>query len=76
MDYYYDPAVAAEVAAWVNYVCPVVGAQEELAKSDPDLAESPFIFPTADVLPQRQGLPRAHAEEDQVQRHLAESEGN
>ena len=31
MDYYYDPEVAAEVAAWVNYVCPVSGAQEILA---------------------------------------------
>lgn len=32
---YYDPEVAAEVAAWVNYVCPVVGAREVLAKTDP-----------------------------------------
>jgi spermidine/putrescine transport system substrate-binding protein len=29
INYYYDPAVAAELAAWVNYVTPVVGAQEE-----------------------------------------------
>ena len=27
MDYYYDPEVAAEVAAWVNYITPVEGAQ-------------------------------------------------
>ncbi|MBD3924899.1 extracellular solute-binding protein [Nocardioides cavernae] len=50
MDYYYDPAVAAQVAAWVNYVCPVDGAQAEMEKVDPDLAESPFIFPTADYI--------------------------
>ncbi len=50
MDYYYDPAVAAQVAAWVNYVCPVDGAQAEMEKIDPDLAESPFIFPTADYI--------------------------
>ncbi|MCY7401921.1 MAG: spermidine/putrescine ABC transporter substrate-binding protein [Nocardioides sp.] len=50
MDYYYDPAVAAQVAAWVNYVCPVEGAQAEMEKIDPDLAESPFIFPTADYI--------------------------
>ena len=49
MDYYYDPAVAAQVAAWVNYVCPVEGAQAEMEKIDPDLAESPFIFPTAEL---------------------------
>jgi len=50
MDYYYDPAVAAEVAAWVNYVCPVDGAQAEMEKIDPDLAESPWIFPTAEFI--------------------------
>jgi spermidine/putrescine transport system substrate-binding protein len=50
IDYYYDPAVAAEVAAYVNYVCPVDGAQAEMEKIDPDLAESPWIFPTADFI--------------------------
>ena len=50
MNYYYDPAVAAEVAAWVNYVCPVNGAQAEMEKIDPELAESPFIFPSADYI--------------------------
>ena len=46
MDYYYDPAVSAELAAWVQYICPVKGAQEEMAKIDPSLVENPFIFPT------------------------------
>jgi spermidine/putrescine transport system substrate-binding protein len=45
MNHYYDPAVAAEVAAYVNYICPVEEAQPELEKIDPDLAASPFIFP-------------------------------
>jgi len=48
MDYYYDPKVAAELAAWVNYICPVDGAQEQMEKIDPDLAENPLIFPTQD----------------------------
>lgn len=52
MDYYYEPAVAAQLAAYVNYVCPVVGAQEELAKTDPQLAESWTIFPSSDFLRQ------------------------
>jgi spermidine/putrescine transport system substrate-binding protein len=47
MNYYYDPVVAAKVAAYVNYVCPVAGAQEELLKIDPALGKSEFIFPTA-----------------------------
>lgn len=46
MNYYYDPKVAAELAAYVNYICPVVGAQEEVAKTDPDLAKNELIFPT------------------------------
>ncbi|WP_210439915.1 ABC transporter substrate-binding protein [Nocardioides xinjiangensis] len=50
IDYYYDPAVAAEVAAYVNYVCPVQGAQAEMEKIDPELAQSPWIFPTAEFI--------------------------
>ena len=45
IDYYYDPAVAAEVAAYVNYICPVAGAQEAMVEIDPELAENPLIFP-------------------------------
>jgi spermidine/putrescine transport system substrate-binding protein len=47
INFYYDPAIAAEVAAYVNYVCPVEGAQAEMEKIDPELAASPFIFPDA-----------------------------
>jgi spermidine/putrescine transport system substrate-binding protein len=47
INFYYDPAIAAEVAAYVNYVCPVKGAQAEMEKIDPALASSPFIFPDA-----------------------------
>ena len=50
IDHYYDPAVAAEVAAFVNYICPVKGAQVEMEKIDPELAASPFIFPDDETL--------------------------
>jgi spermidine/putrescine transport system substrate-binding protein len=50
IDFVYDPAIAAQIAAWVNYVTPVKGAKEVLAADDPELAESPLIFPPADVL--------------------------
>jgi spermidine/putrescine transport system substrate-binding protein len=46
INYYYDPVVSATVAAWVNYVCPVKGAQEAMEKIDPTLAKSEYIFPT------------------------------
>jgi len=50
IDWYYDPAIAAQVAAYVNYITPVVGAQEEVAKIDPPLADDPLIFPDAATL--------------------------
>jgi len=50
MNYYYDPVVAAKLAAWVNYICPVEGAQEAMKKIDPSLVDNPLIFPTADDL--------------------------
>ena len=35
IDYYYDPEIAARLAAWVNYICPVEGAREAMEKIDP-----------------------------------------
>ena len=52
IDYYYQPEVAAEVAAWVNYVTPVEGAYEAAIAIDPELAENQLIFPNADTLAQ------------------------
>jgi spermidine/putrescine transport system substrate-binding protein len=50
MNYVYDPAVAAKIAAYVNYICPVAGAKEVLAKTDPELANNPLIFPPKSLL--------------------------
>ena len=50
MNYYYDPAVAAKVAAYVNYICPVDGAQAEAEKIDPKLAKNQLIFPSPETL--------------------------
>jgi spermidine/putrescine transport system substrate-binding protein len=50
MNYYYDPSVAAELAAWVNYICPVQGAQAEMENIDPELAANPLIFPDEQTL--------------------------
>lgn len=64
IDYYYDPAVAAEVAAYVNYICPVDGAREEMEKLDPELAEDPLIFPTDEYLENVQIIRSLTPEED------------
>jgi spermidine/putrescine transport system substrate-binding protein len=50
MNYYYEPEEEAQVAAWVNYLCPVEGAQAAMEKIDPALATSVWIFPSTEVL--------------------------
>ncbi len=50
MNYYYEPEVAAEVAAWVNYITPVVGAQEVAQEKFPDIADNRLIFPSEETL--------------------------
>jgi len=52
MNSVYDPKVAAQIAAYIAYVPPVKGTQEELAKTDPELAKSPLAFPSDEVLAQ------------------------
>lgn len=52
IDYYYEPEVAAEVAAWVNYITPVVGAREAMEKLDPSQVDNQLIFPNEDTLAQ------------------------
>ena len=50
MNFYYQPEIAAQVEDYVNYICPVVGADKVLLKSDPKIAKNPLIFPTKDML--------------------------
>jgi spermidine/putrescine transport system substrate-binding protein len=50
IDFVYTPEIAAQIEDWVNYICPVKGAQEALVKDDPDIANNPLIFPPDDVL--------------------------
>jgi spermidine/putrescine transport system substrate-binding protein len=64
IDWYYRPEVAAQVAAWVNYICPVSGAQEAMARLDPDLALSPLIFPDASILDRSFQFPALRADDD------------
>jgi spermidine/putrescine transport system substrate-binding protein len=50
MNWFYRPQIAAEVEDYVNYICPVVGADKVLEKSDPSIAKNPLIFPTKAML--------------------------
>ncbi|MFF7902416.1 PotD/PotF family extracellular solute-binding protein [Streptomyces sp. NPDC088817] len=69
IDYYYDPEVAAELATWVNYVCPVPAAQGVLAdskdKDTAELAENPLIFPDA-TMRERLAIARDMSSEERV----------
>jgi spermidine/putrescine transport system substrate-binding protein len=50
INYYYDPAVMAEVEDILNYIPPVVGSKEALLKKDPTIANNQLIFPSAATL--------------------------
>ncbi len=57
IDYYYEPQVAAQLAAYINYVCPVDGVAEELAKIDKTVADNPLILPDKAMAAQVPRLP-------------------
>ena len=62
MDFVYDPVQAAQITAWVQFVSPVKGVQEEVAKIDPELAENPLLFPDEEMLANMQTF--ANLDED------------
>jgi len=66
MDYYYRPEVAAELAAWVNYISPVPAAKQPMADLDPELADSPLIFPSENDL-SNVGISRDITEDEEKQ---------
>ena len=65
MNFVYQPEIAAQIAEYVNYICPVPAAQEiirghaqeaadggdqETADYLTAVADSPMVFPTEDML--------------------------
>lgn len=50
INFYYDPAVAAKLIYYNQYICPVAGAQKAMEKLDPSKVDNPLIFPTAETL--------------------------
>lgn len=56
IDYYFRPEVAAQVASYINAVCPVAGAKEAMEKLDPELASNQLIFPDAKTLERIHGF--------------------
>ncbi len=70
MDFVYRPEIAAQIAAWVNFITPVEGAREVMEELDPELAENPLIFPDADMLAQTFEFKTLTEEEDQAYQEL------
>jgi len=66
MNYYYDPQVAAQVAAYVTYICPVQGAKEAIAAIQPDLVNNPLIFPPDEWVARLHQFRATTAEEEQA----------
>jgi spermidine/putrescine transport system substrate-binding protein len=50
MDFVYDPKIAAQIEAYVNYICPVDGAKDAMLKIDPEIANNNLIFPDDETL--------------------------
>ena len=71
MNFVYQPAIAAQIAAYINYVSPVKGAKEEMEKLDPDLAANPLVFPDDDTLSKVVDLRLEGALERRLQREVA-----
>jgi spermidine/putrescine transport system substrate-binding protein len=65
MNYVYEPEVQANIAEYVNYVTPVEGVKEVLAKREPKLAENQLIFPSASFTKKCSGTPALEGEEEQ-----------
>jgi spermidine/putrescine transport system substrate-binding protein len=69
MDYVYDPANAARIAAYVQYISPVQGVQDELTKmggEEAALAENQLMFPDASTLANLQSWGNLDEDEEQL----------
>jgi spermidine/putrescine transport system substrate-binding protein len=53
MDFVYDPEIAAQMCAWINYITPVTEAKEIMLNADDaytrSVAKSPLVFPTPEM---------------------------
>ncbi|MFB6699975.1 ABC transporter substrate-binding protein [Streptomyces rubiginosohelvolus] len=64
IDYYYEPPVAAQLAAYINYVCPVDGVREELAKIDESMASNTLILPDKEMAAKSRSFRSLSTEEE------------
>jgi spermidine/putrescine transport system substrate-binding protein len=65
MNYVYEPKVQANIAEYVNYVTPVEGVKQVLAKRNPELAKNQLIFPSTSFTKKCSATPVIEGEEEQ-----------
>jgi len=65
MNYIYDPAVYAQIAAAVQYIPPVAGTKEFVAKIDPKMVDNPLIYPPPEMLARLIGFVALSADNEQ-----------
>ena len=76
MNYVYEPEVAAKIAEFVNYIPPVTGVKEIVAKTAPKLASSPLIFPSDAIRKQLHPYPNlSPADERAMEERMAQVTG-
>jgi spermidine/putrescine transport system substrate-binding protein len=66
MNFYYQPEIAAQLAGYVQFICPVPAAQEVIAKTDKTTANSPLVFPTPDMESRLHSYKTLTPEEEEV----------
>ncbi|MFE7354909.1 spermidine/putrescine ABC transporter substrate-binding protein [Streptomyces sp. NPDC057543] len=64
IDHYYEPRVAAQLAAYINFVCPVDGVRDELAKIDQAMADNVLILPDKEMAARSHAFRSLTAEEE------------
>ena len=68
MDYVYKPEIQAIIEDYNNYICPVPASQAIIKNQlkDPDVANSPLVFPTPDMISKLHSY-RVLTEDEQLQ---------
>ncbi|MGW3166577.1 ABC transporter substrate-binding protein [Streptomyces sp. NPDC001142] len=64
IDHYYEPKTAARLAAYINFVCPVDGVRDELAKIDKAMADNVLILPDEEMAARSHAFRSLSAEEE------------
>jgi spermidine/putrescine transport system substrate-binding protein len=76
MNFVYDPEIAAKIAEYVNYIPPVDGVKEIVAKTQPKLASSPLIFPSEAIRKKLHPYPNlSPADERAMEERMAQVTG-